>query len=100
MTVALPVFGDFSVQKSVEFSYEELAMATNDFNVVNKIGEGGFGAVYYGVIRGQVLSLSLLVCHFVLFFLQPRMCSVMLVSRCTNKDYVFWIICRSWLSRG
>jgi hypothetical protein len=58
MTVALPVFGDFSVDKSVEFSYEELAMATNDFNVVNKIGEGGFGAVYYGVIRGQVISLS------------------------------------------
>jgi chitin elicitor receptor kinase 1 len=58
MTVALPVFGDFSVQKSVEFSYEELAMATNDFNVVNKIGEGGFGAVYYGVIRGQKLAIK------------------------------------------
>ncbi|KAH9549582.1 hypothetical protein CY35_10G027700 [Sphagnum magellanicum] len=58
MTVALPVFGDFSVDKSVEFSYEELAMATNDFNVVNKIGEGGFGAVYYGVIRGQKLAIK------------------------------------------
>ncbi|CAN5954032.1 unnamed protein product, partial [Sphagnum jensenii] len=58
MTVALPVFGDFSVDKSVEFSYEELAMATNDFNAVNKIGEGGFGAVYYGVIRGQKLAIK------------------------------------------
>jgi chitin elicitor receptor kinase 1 len=72
MTVALPVFGDFSVDKSVEFSYEELAMATNDFNVVNKIGEGGFGAVYYGVIRGQVLSLSLLVCPLSCSFCSPE----------------------------
>ena len=36
-----------TVHKSVEFLYEELATATNDFSMASKIGEGGFGAVYY-----------------------------------------------------
>jgi len=43
-----------AVDKSVEFSYEELASATNNFSMANKIGEGGFGAVYYGELRGEV----------------------------------------------
>ncbi|KAL2615344.1 hypothetical protein AAZX31_08G064200 [Glycine max] len=34
-----------------KFSYEELARATNNFARENKIGEGGFGAVYRGLIR-------------------------------------------------
>ncbi|GAB4859414.1 hypothetical protein Ancab_010880 [Ancistrocladus abbreviatus] len=43
-----------TVDKSVEFSYEELAKATNDFSLANKIGQGGFGAVYYAELRGEV----------------------------------------------
>ncbi|CAN6470951.1 unnamed protein product [Victoria cruziana] len=42
------------VDKSVEFTYEELAKATNDFSISNKIGGGGFGAVYYAELRGEV----------------------------------------------
>jgi len=34
-----------------KFSYEELARATNNFPKENKIGQGGFGAVYRGFIR-------------------------------------------------
>ena len=45
-----------TVHKSVEFSYEELATATNDFSMASKIGEGGFGAVYYAELRGKVCS--------------------------------------------
>lgn len=30
------------------FSYAELAEATNNFSEKNKIGDGGFGTVYYG----------------------------------------------------
>lgn len=41
--------------KSVEFSYEELSEATNNFNLSQKIGQGGFASVYYGVIRNQVI---------------------------------------------
>lgn len=43
-----------SVDKSVEFSYEELAKATDNFSIANKIGQGGFGAVYYAELRGEV----------------------------------------------
>ena len=48
-----------TVDKSVEFSYEELAKATNDFSLANKIGQGGFGAVYYGELRGEVCFRSI-----------------------------------------
>lgn len=43
-----------TVDKSVEFSYEELAKATDDFSLANKIGQGGFGYVYYAELRGEV----------------------------------------------
>lgn len=48
-----------TVDKSVEFSYEELANATDDFSLANKIGQGGFGAVYYAELRGEVCCLFL-----------------------------------------
>ncbi|KAI8558263.1 hypothetical protein RHMOL_Rhmol04G0077100 [Rhododendron molle] len=51
---------DFSigVGKSVEFSYEELAKATNDFSNGHKIGQGGFGAVYYAELRGEKAAIK------------------------------------------
>ncbi|GAU14471.1 hypothetical protein TSUD_250110 [Trifolium subterraneum] len=42
------------VDKSPEFSYEELANATDNFSLANKIGQGGFGEVYYGQLKGKV----------------------------------------------
>ncbi|XP_015574289.1 lysM domain receptor-like kinase 3 isoform X1 [Ricinus communis] len=48
----------FTVDKSVEFSYEELANATNDFSMVNKIGQGGFGSVYYAELRGEKAAIK------------------------------------------
>lgn len=48
-----------SVEKSVEFPLEELAKATNDFSMANKIGEGGFGSVYYAELRGEVCCTEL-----------------------------------------
>ncbi|XP_042485476.1 chitin elicitor receptor kinase 1-like [Macadamia integrifolia] len=47
-----------TVDKSVEFSYEELSKATNDFNIASKIGEGGFGAVYYAELRGEKAAIK------------------------------------------
>ncbi|KAI8558258.1 hypothetical protein RHMOL_Rhmol04G0076800 [Rhododendron molle] len=47
-----------SVDKSVEFSYEELAKATNDFSIGHKIGQGGFGAVYYAELRGEKAAIK------------------------------------------
>ena len=45
-----------TVDKSVEFSYEELATATDNFSLANKIGQGGFGSVYYAELRGEVCT--------------------------------------------
>ncbi|XP_060190260.1 lysM domain receptor-like kinase 3 [Lycium barbarum] len=47
-----------TVDKSVEFTYEELATATNDFSIANKIGQGGFGAVYYAELRGEKAAIK------------------------------------------
>ncbi|KAF5943593.1 hypothetical protein HYC85_017670 [Camellia sinensis] len=44
--------------KSVEFSYEELSKVTNDFSIANKIGQGGFGSVYYGKLRGEKVAIK------------------------------------------
>lgn len=49
-----PGLTGITVDKSVEFSYEELSKATDDFSLANKIGQGGFGAVYYAELRGEV----------------------------------------------
>lgn len=45
-----------TVDKSVEFSYDELAAASDNFSLANKIGQGGFGSVYYAELRGEVSS--------------------------------------------
>ncbi|KAF9669546.1 hypothetical protein SADUNF_Sadunf14G0118700 [Salix dunnii] len=47
-----------TVNKSVEYSYEELAKATDDFSLANKIGEGGFGTVYYAELRGEKAAIK------------------------------------------
>ncbi|ESW13610.1 hypothetical protein PHAVU_008G211100 [Phaseolus vulgaris] len=46
------------VAKSMEFTYQELAKATNNFSLENKIGQGGFGAVYYAELRGEKTAIK------------------------------------------
>uniref|UniRef100_A0A803MB98 Protein kinase domain-containing protein n=1 Tax=Chenopodium quinoa TaxID=63459 RepID=A0A803MB98_CHEQI len=43
---------------SVEYSYKELAKATENFNRSYVIGAGGFGEVYLGELRGEVRLLG------------------------------------------
>ncbi|KAG8066302.1 hypothetical protein GUJ93_ZPchr0004g38975 [Zizania palustris] len=43
--------GDDSEHRVRIFSYSELRRATHDFSGANKIGEGGFGPVFRGVLR-------------------------------------------------
>ncbi|KAJ8761307.1 hypothetical protein K2173_001363 [Erythroxylum novogranatense] len=47
-----------TVDKSVEFSYEELAKATDNFSMANKIGQGGFGSVYFAELRGEKAAIK------------------------------------------
>ncbi|KAM7276237.1 hypothetical protein ACFE04_018103 [Oxalis oulophora] len=53
VSAASPGLTGISVDKSVEFSYEELAKETDNFSLANKIGQGGYGAVYYAELRGE-----------------------------------------------
>ncbi|MED6175552.1 Cold-responsive protein kinase 1 [Stylosanthes scabra] len=40
------------IQNVKLYSYKELKLASDDFSPVNKIGEGGFGSVYKGLLKG------------------------------------------------
>ncbi|KAI3849051.1 hypothetical protein MKX03_011494 [Papaver bracteatum] len=56
--LASPRVTGITVDKSVEFTYEELSRATDDFSLANKIGQGGFGAVYYAELRGEKAAIK------------------------------------------
>ncbi|CAM0902852.1 unnamed protein product [Alopecurus aequalis] len=47
--------GDDGVHSVKVFSYNELRKATHDFSGANKIGEGGFGSVYRGMLKDGTL---------------------------------------------
>ncbi|MCD7453900.1 hypothetical protein HAX54_022606 [Datura stramonium] len=47
-----------SCGQNQEFSYKELAESTNGFSISNKIGEGGFGTVYYAELRGKITAIK------------------------------------------
>nr|WNT99856.1 chitin elicitor receptor kinase 1 [Gymnema sylvestre] len=53
-----PRLNGITVDRSVEFSHEELANATNDFSLSNKIGQGGFASVFYGELRGEKAAIK------------------------------------------
>ena len=56
----LPIFTEvsgFESEKTLTFSIEEIQEATANFDESRKIGEGGYGIVYHGVLNEQVFSL-------------------------------------------
>jgi serine/threonine protein kinase len=56
-----PVEGDDGEHRVKIFSYSELRKATHDFSGANKIGEGGFGSVFRGVLRdGTTVAVKVL----------------------------------------
>ncbi|KAG8643493.1 hypothetical protein MANES_11G041600v8 [Manihot esculenta] len=46
-----------------QYSYEQLAKATNHFSRNDLIGEGGFGQVYRGLLDGESLAIKILKNH-------------------------------------
>lgn len=52
------VITGITVDKSVEFSYDELAAASDNFSMANKVGQGGFGSVYYAELRGEKAAIK------------------------------------------
>ncbi|KAM3285442.1 chitin elicitor receptor kinase 1 [Capsicum chacoense] len=55
---ASPEAPRIAVDKSVEFSYDELANACDNFSTAYKIGQGGFASVYYGELRGEKAAIK------------------------------------------
>ncbi|XP_034900638.1 cold-responsive protein kinase 1 isoform X2 [Populus alba] len=43
-------------QNTCSYSYRELRMATDNFNPANKVGEGGFGSVYKGMLKDGTMA--------------------------------------------
>lgn len=75
-----------SIDKSVVFTYDELAKATDDFSIANKIGQGGFGAVYYAELRGEVGSVSFLLAWILFNFSLRLLYNRTKVSAVTVKN--------------
>lgn len=68
------------------FSLKELQSATNNFNYDNKIGEGGFGSVYWGQLWDGsqllwIIPLFLFFEFFLPFFLNIFQISVSVILK-------------------
>jgi hypothetical protein len=57
-----PTAEDFESIKSTLLSLESLQVATNNFDESNKLGQGGFGAVYKVMIKTSLKVGSNLLC--------------------------------------
>lgn len=44
------------IESAKLYSYKELKLATDNFNLSNKIGEGGFGSVYKVLVHHHSCS--------------------------------------------
>ncbi|XP_052301557.1 cysteine-rich receptor-like protein kinase 44 isoform X27 [Populus trichocarpa] len=52
-------FDEISITKCWEFKFATIKLATNDFSDDNKLGQGGFGAVYKGILAdGQAIAVK------------------------------------------
>jgi chromosome segregation ATPase len=54
---------EFSLSWNTEFSLSELQLATQNFSDTLKVGEGGFGRVYRGLLRNTTVAIKMLRSH-------------------------------------
>jgi chromosome segregation ATPase len=54
---------EFSLSWNTEFSLSELQLATQNFSDTLKVGEGGFGRVYRGLLRNTTVAIKILRSH-------------------------------------
>ncbi|XP_062112500.1 lysM domain receptor-like kinase 3 [Humulus lupulus] len=51
-------FEDFDSEKPVVFSLEEIEEATGNFDESRKVGEGGYGSVYFGILGKKEVAIK------------------------------------------
>ncbi|XP_021627463.1 uncharacterized protein LOC110626038 isoform X2 [Manihot esculenta] len=71
-----------------QYSYQQLAKATNHFSSNNLLGEGGFGQVYMGSVGGQSLAIKKLKNHRDLQSQGKLQDEIILVSTVRHKNLV------------
>ncbi|XP_045787083.1 cysteine-rich receptor-like protein kinase 10 isoform X1 [Trifolium pratense] len=50
---------DIEIAESLQFNFDTIVVATNNFSEANKLGHGGFGVVYHGKLSsGQVIAVK------------------------------------------
>ncbi|KAJ1376492.1 Serine/threonine-protein kinase, active site [Sesbania bispinosa] len=50
---------EITIAESLQFNFDTIRVATSDFSDSNKLGQGGFGAVYWGKLsNGQVIAVK------------------------------------------
>ncbi|KAJ7296329.1 hypothetical protein O6H91_Y130800 [Diphasiastrum complanatum] len=48
----------FDAEKPIVFDVEEIIAATGNFKEAKKIGQGGYGSVYFGILRNQEVAIK------------------------------------------
>ncbi|XP_073003795.1 cysteine-rich receptor-like protein kinase 2 [Typha latifolia] len=77
----------------LSFRYEDLTKATDNFNQINKIGQGGYGSVYKGVLPdGREIAVKRLFIH-TRQWIDQFFNEVNLVSRVQHKNLVKLLGC-------
>lgn len=66
----------FENERPVIYSMEQIEMATSNFDETRKIGEGGYGSVYLGIL-GELVS-----------YTKPSFQFFFYVNKITKKVYI------------
>lgn len=57
----------FDTERPLVYDLDEIAEATNNFDDSRKIGEGGYGSVYFGILGGKVQLQKVLFLDYLMF---------------------------------
>ncbi|MED6131482.1 hypothetical protein PIB30_010235 [Stylosanthes scabra] len=89
----IPTISRIKYPELSQFEFEKLAIATNNFHLTNKLGEGGFGLVYRGTLEdGQEIAvkrLSSASCQG----LEEFMNEVLVISKLQHRNLVRLLGC-------
>ncbi|OAY63521.1 Cysteine-rich receptor-like protein kinase 2 [Ananas comosus] len=90
------ILGATELQGPVNFNYKDLKAATNNFSEENKLGEGGFGDVYKGLLKnGKIVAVKKLAIAETKKAKQDFQGEVKLISNVHHRNLVRLLGCSS-----